>query len=445
MNSAAELLENVQSDPATSRASDTLRVVVLSGLLAVLFLEPLAFGGVEAWAIFALEAFCVLLLGVWVTTQILCGELRITWHPAFNPTLLFFGLVVIQVVFRQTAYRAATVSAFLLLCSYGLLTFLIVQGLQRTWQVRAAAIAFGTYGTVIAMFAIVQSLTYNGKIYWFRSPAAGGWIYGPYVNHNHYAGLMEMLYPIPLVACLSPRLNREQRLLAGLASAIMASTIFLSGSRAGMLAFTAQVVALVLFLFARHSGKKALLAMVFLVLVGVLFVWLGGTQMLDRIGTIRSETQTELSGGTRLTIDRDCLRMFLAKPISGWGLGSFREVYPRFRSFYTNMSVDQAHNDYLQALVETGTCGLALLLWFLVSVVSAAVKKLRKWPADINAEVALAALMGILGILVHSLFDFNLQIPANAAMFGVLCAIAAMQPIFGIHRLPHHGLQRRAA
>ena len=31
----------------------------------------------------------------------------------------------------------------------------------------------------------------------------GGWIYGPYVNHNHYAGLMEMLVPIPLVLSLT--------------------------------------------------------------------------------------------------------------------------------------------------------------------------------------------------------------------------------------------------
>jgi hypothetical protein len=41
----------------------------------------------------------------------------------------------------------------------------------------------------------------------------------------------------------------------------------------------------------------------------------------------------------------------------------------------------------------------------------------------------MAALLGCVGILVHSFLDFNLQIPANAALFYVLCAIAAAAPI----------------
>ena len=41
----------------------------------------------------------------------------------------------------------------------------------------------------------------------------------------------------------------------------------------------------------------------------------------------------------------------------------------------------------------------------------------------------MAALLGCVGILVHSFVDFNLQIPANAALFYVLCAIAASAPL----------------
>jgi O-antigen ligase len=440
MSAASALPLKARGNAETHRASDLLRVTVFLGAFALLFSEPLAFGGVEPWAIFTLEAASAVLFGLWAIAQTLGGELSITWNPIFIPALLFAGLLLIQVAFRQTAYRAATVSASLLFCSYGLLTFLLVQSLRRTGHLRAASMAFCFYGVVIALFGIVQSLTNNANIYWLTSPASGGWIYGPYVNHNHYAGLMEMLFPIPLVLCLSRRLNRDQRLLAGLASALMASTIFLCGSRAGMLAFVVQVVAL-FFLLVKRSSKKALLPLTFLVIVSALFVWLGGAQVFARISTIPSE----LSGGTRLTIERDCLRMFLAKPALGWGLGTFRELYPRFRSFYTNLSVDQAHNDYLQLLVETGACGFALLVWSLVIVLRASVRKLQSWPADINADLALAALLGILGIMVHSFFDFNLQIPANAAMFGALCAIAAMQPGIGIRHSHLHRAHNHAA
>jgi hypothetical protein len=57
-----------------------------------------------------------------------------------------------------------------------------------------------------------------------------------------------------------------------------------------------------------------------------------------------------------------------------------------------------------------------------------------KWASDINGAVAIADIIGIAGILVHSLVDLNLQIPANAALFFLLCTMAAMSPRFTGHR-----------
>jgi len=155
------------------------------------------------------------------------------------------------------------------------------------------------------------------------------------------------------------------------------------------------------------------------------------------MASIRTEARAELSGGTRLDITRDGLKMFTLKPIVGWGLGVFPDVYPEFRSFYSDLFVNAAHDDYLQLLVEMGGLGFIVMLWFLVIVYRRAAKKISKWMHDVNGATALAATLGITGILVHSLFDFNLQIPANAALFYVLCAIAAMEPRFGLARRRH--------
>ena len=103
-------------------------------------------------------------------------------------------------------------------------------------------------------------------------------------------------------------------------------------------------------------------------------------------------------------------------------------MYPQFRSFYTNFFVNEAHNDYLQLLVEMGALGFATMLWFLVIVYTRAIKKIGNWSEEISGAVALACLLGLSGILVHSIIDFNLQIPANAALFYVLCTIAASEP-----------------
>jgi O-antigen ligase len=127
----------------------------------------------------------------------------------------------------------------------------------------------------------------------------------------------------------------------------------------------------------------------------------------------------------RVDIDRDGLRMFLKRPILGWGVGTFPIVYPEFRSFYTTFFVNQAHNDYLQLLVETGLAGFLIAAWFLVVVFRQATAKLKNWTETSSGALTAAALLGCVGILIHSALDFNLQIPANAALFYVLCAIAA--------------------
>ena len=117
--------------------------------------------------------------------------------------------------------------------------------------------------------------------------------------------------------------------------------------------------------------------------------------------------------------------MFSQRPIWGWGLGTFPTVYPSFRSFYTNLFVNEAHNDYAQLLVETGLLGFALMLWFVISLYRYGLPTSRRWEFKWDGAVSLAALLGCTGILFHSFVDFNLQIPANAAMFYVLCGLAA--------------------
>jgi O-antigen ligase len=120
--------------------------------------------------------------------------------------------------------------------------------------------------------------------------------------------------------------------------------------------------------------------------------------------------------------------MFMKRPLLGWGLGTFPVVYPQFREFYTNFFVNEAHNDYLQLLVEMGLWGFATMGWFLSIVYKQAIRKLVSWYSEVNGAVSLACLLGITGILIHSAVDFNLQIPANAAFFYALCTIAAAKP-----------------
>lgn len=413
-----------QAGSTPSRPKSANESWLLAGVFGLLFFSPLAFGATENWAIFVLEAGTILLFALWVWSRSTSEEWRVRNHPLFRPMTLLAAVVAIQLVFGWTAYRHDTFFQAALYLAYGLLVFLVGQTLRKSSQAKALAVAITGYGIALASFALLQGLSPNGKLYWIRP--SHGWIYGPYVSHNNYAGLMEMLVPVPVVFCLTRYAAGQMRLVIAAGAALMAGTIFFSGSRGGMISFAAEMILFAVVMLKIQKGTKlAAGAGIFAVVTAALLMWVGGVELSKRVATIGTETRQELSGGLRWTIDQDGVRMFAHKPVLGWGLGTFPTAYPRYRSFHTTFFINDAHNDYLQMLVETGLAGFAAVLWFLVVTYRNAFGKLADWPDDINGAVTLACLLGITGIVVHSLVDFNLQIPANAAWFYVLCAVAA--------------------
>ena len=435
MSTAVALQPESAPVPQTP-ATKLTHTALLAATGTVLLLAPLAFGAVEPWAIFALESCAALLLIVWGVRQWTLQTWVVDPNPLFAPMAAFFALALVQWLTGVSAYRHATYTSLLLYAAYGMLAFVATQSLRRSSQFDSLFATVTAYGAVVASFAILQGMAPNGKLYWIWPSAQGGAIYSPYVNHNHYAGLMELLTPFPLVWAVSRFTDGNRRLIVAGIAAVMAASIFLSGSRGGMLAFCAQMILLAVLVLRSRQGnwKNALMLGGILLLVIGFLVWLGGNELTHRLASIHTEARAEISGGTRLAIDRDCLRMFLKRPLLGWGLGTFPTTYPQFRSFFTTFFVNQAHNDYLQLLVETGLAGFLITLWFLVQLFRRAAAKLKNWTESATGTLTVAALLGCTGILVHSALDFNLQIPANAALFYVLCAIAAAEPLSESHR-----------
>jgi O-antigen ligase len=410
------------------KQSAQIEKILFYGIFGLLLFGPLAFGAVEPWSIFVVETGAALLFLVWIVKQVFDGKVNVRWNPVFLPMGFFGVLIVGQVVCRRTAYVHDTVSLGLLYLALGTLCFLTAQTLVRSAQARRLALIFSVYGTAVALFALLQGISPNGKLYWVREPRMGGWIYGPYVNHNHYAGLMELLVPIPLIVSLTRMAAPKVRAIAAASAAVMVGTIFLSGSRGGMLAILAELIILSSLLVRQKRGLRTAVGIgAFLAIIASLLIWVGGTQLSERIASV-GPGHSELSEDIRADINRDGIHMFLKRPIMGWGLGGFPIVYPQFRSFYTNFFINEAHDDYLQLLVEMGLLGFGTMVWFLVTLCRKAVKKIGNWPGDISGAMTLACLLGMSGILVHSFVDFNLQIPANAALFYAMATVAAAEP-----------------
>ena len=116
--------------------------------------------------------------------------------------------------------------------------------------------------------------------------------------------------------------------------------------------------------------------------------------------------------------------IFLDHPVLGTGLGTLQQVYPPYESLYDGKIVNHTHNDYLEALAETGILGGLCCAWFVGVLFLVALRSLREGSNSFAAALRLAGLAGCCGILVHSLVDFNLHIPANAYFFFLMALLA---------------------
>ena len=411
---------------ADSRIVQVLNSSLAVGICLLLAFGPLAFGAVQGWAIFMLQEGAVLLLTIWLVGGIALRRIDITSSPLFAPMLLFAGLVSGQLLLNRSAYWYATWQKALLWAVYGILFFLSAQCFRRAAWLRRFGIALTVFGFLVAIFAIAQKFAGNGRIYWVMPNQTGVAFFGPYPNYSHYAGLMEMLVPFPLVLAMVSFSPIPLRILYSFAAVIMGSTIFLSKSRGGVLAFVAEVgVLTILSAAGRRTRRQVTLLGFFCLLLVVSLMLVRPHGLWDKFMQLGNPVD-RAHDPNRVTILKDSLKMVAQRPLLGWGFGTFPVVYPSFRSFYTNLSVNAAHNDFIEVTVETGLLGLGLTVAFLYLLYRTGIRGIKRWRHDPQASMALAALVGCTGLVVHSFSDFNLQVPANAALFFTLAAVATV-------------------
>ena len=391
----------------------TLDTAIEFGLLALLIGAVLAFGGVQAWGIFGIRAGATLLFALWVTRQFVISQIEVP--GAFVPLLAFGFWIGAQWVLGVTVYRYETGQQWITYAAYLFMMLAAASVATSPERRHRFLMALTIFGGVLAVFAMIQDVSGTKAIYWLFQPSTiAAQIYGPFVNRNHYAGLMEMLAPLPFLLCLSQRPERRLPLLA--AGLVMTLSVFLCRSRGGMAAMGAELVLIAVFLSrVRHRAKSFAAIGVIIAVLAVLIVWVGSDPVVHRL--------TDMKDANRLSIFKDTLHMWWSRPFVGYGAGTFVFVYPTFQSFVVDSVINHAHNDYLELLSESGLIGFGLVVFFLVTVYRSASVELRPGSRSGRSVEMIAVLAAITGLLVHSLVDFNFHIPSNAALFLVMCGI----------------------
>jgi O-antigen ligase len=356
----------------------------------------------------------------------------------------------------------ATLDSLLLAVAYAALFVFVVNFVdsrERLLQVVQGLVALGG---VIALIGLVQDLAGAERIYGLKSLRYGGSPYGPFVNHNHFAGMMEMTIPLTL-GLLLRRLFRPalphrrgaagepsgpgsaaRRLLEGggeakgeregqalllvLLLVVMLAALFRSLSRGGLMSLVlAGAVVLVLLAIGGRLSRWEVAAMV---LVGALavgaFLLIGPEEALAHFRQAE-DLQNEPSLVGRVRVWQATLGIVPHFPLLGVGLGTFPIAFLHHYPAGTENYWLQAHNDYVQLLAEVGGSGALIAAAALLALL---VRLLRPLVGGVSVReryLFYGLATGVLSLLVHSLVDFNLQIPANASLFVVLAALALAQ------------------
>lgn len=295
-------------------------------------------------------------------------------------------------------------------------------------------------GVLLAVIGIVQKPLYAGKIYGFWEPLMRGSAFGPFVNKNHFAGWMLMALPLCLgLLCAgihrgmrgvkptwrdrvlwfsSPEANRI--ILVATAALVMSLSLVLTMSRSGMVAFGAAVAITAWKACRRVPAKSGQLvaAAYFACLVLGIVTWIGADTIAMRFAAADTT-----SVNNRMPIWEDTVPMVREFWLTGSGLNTYGSATLFYQRSQPNVHLREAHNDYLQLAAEGGLLvGIPVLV--LLVVFWREVRRRFLSSEGSGYWIRLGAVTGLIAIAIQSTVEFSLQMPANAALFTVLCAIA---------------------
>jgi len=435
-------------------------------LTLIIIGSALAFGGVQPLATASLEVFVFLALLLLVLAQTRRGKIDLCL-PVWP--VVFLLLVVVQLIWLPSAlvtrlspmrlldpalghlshvakgwqplsiYPYQTLLALAKLLAYVaafvLAGSLFDSGRRKSILVRGLIIL----GCFEAVYGIVQYLTGWQQIFTYKKQFYTQDATGTYVNHNHFAGLLGLI--IPLVGSMAfyyfqqwaegraQDLDRHatpgkssvgfQSLFYVFMALVLAIGVVFSRSRGGILAMVFSLVFIGL-LAQLRTTRKAWTAGVFVFLLGLAgyAIWIGLDPVLARFEQLREPGYLQLEG--RISIWKDSLHLVRDFPLIGTGLGTFGVAFRRYQTSMLDNMVDHAHNDYLEFASETGLLGLAILFLPMLYLFGRMIAAFLNDPRRFRRAVLLGCIGSTLAILIHSLADFNLQIPANALVVAVI-------------------------
>lgn len=442
--------------------------------------SPLAFGTTEPWSYAIMEsgcAFAFFFFFVWAVRH----KKEIYQVPGIIWLLLLLGYTLFQLVplppfiveflspntfkihqahqsitgaqdwMPLSVHPRSTLSEFFRYASYAGFYVLTVQLLSKKEMLQATAFTVTIFGGILAFSSILQFYLTEDMVLWFRHSPVNSIVVGPYVNHNHYAGLMEMIFPISLGLFLfyRPKIGNTSlirgiaeifsqekaniHILIGTAALLSIVSIFVSLSRGAMISTCLSLILFTVLLLKKRISRGNTMLIIGVVVISSLSIgWFGWDQIFDRFAKLKKAHGVVYE--SRLDFWKDSKEIISNYPMTGTGIGTFSDIYPLHRTFKSKRFLTHAHNDYLELLVEGGMIGFVLAAAFIIALFYRTYSIFSKRRDAFSIYLYMGCLTGLVSILFHSFTDFNLHIGANGLWFFFVAGLLVSAANTGIRQ-----------
>jgi O-antigen ligase len=133
----------------------------------------------------------------------------------------------------------------------------------------------------------------------------------------------------------------------------------------------------------------------------------------------------DITADTRAQLWRDTGPLIADYPLFGCGLGAYESCFLKYKTVAPMNTANFAHNDYLQILAELGILAFAAGLAFVFGILFRTTRAVLYVRSLDERYRAIACVASMTAMLLHSLVDFNMYVPANAVVFACVAGIAA--------------------
>lgn len=266
------------------------------------------------------------------------------------------------------------------------------------------------YLVVIALLSVISYYNTVKKGY-VNLTSEGLSFYWGYFGHNHLAVLLIVAIPLCLYF-LCFRKGKFAKFLIGSLLMFFLYSLLISFSRAAIFSL---LIALILGVILFSNFLKEKLSLKVVIVLGVVII------LLVLSMAIIWERKSLRSINIRAVHFQKGIEMFMQKPVAGFGVGTFGEVKMPYQ--YTRQNAFFAHNLVVQSMAEGGIILLVSTIGLFSILIIEMIKIIRLLKTNDRYFFYAALWVGIVGVLINEMMDFDLQLPAVGGLFWILSGL----------------------